>query len=168
MIDYLVVLAETSRDCPNVWHHMMGDNPENVIIRHDNCPTCSGVGKVPLIPRLTQVCPQCNGHPCFDPTHPTSLCGHCGGTGQVPVSGAEALDALLDFALSQHFALGQSNQSGASWQVTFEREKKKLYTVYLKSSDCLIDTRGAGWTKGEPLAQALHKALKLVTEDFPT
>ncbi len=98
MTDYLEKLAQATVPCPTC----KGEGKDEW--RYE-CETCHGSGKVPLIPGLTRPCPMlADGY-----RHEEGIyCIHCGnasGRGQVPVSPAEALAAIMLYAHKQHLRL---------------------------------------------------------------
>ncbi len=144
---YLEKLAQATKPCPNCegGSTIYGYDQvlEKIADLHATedvrgfmvpCPACHGRDKVPLIPGLTRPCPG----------------EDWGGSSQVPVSPAEVLVALWNFARSKDWQVLRGVQTTALIEVEIMGDKFV--------GQVIVEVDG---TDVEALAEALFKALKV-------
>lgn len=152
MTDYLKLLQETTILCPVC----RGDS---TVHEPASCERCRGSGQVPLVPGLTRPCP---GHPkrVYEAGHFAGYkkisCAEAGCSGVVPVSEAEAVVALLTFALHR-------DRDRVQPVVSFQLEGDGSITAYVEDRGG-NDVDGSGYTFAEALAEALYKAIEVKAE----
>lgn len=132
------------------------------------CGKCDKDGKVPLIPGLRKACSASHTKSVYyDWGEGAGIevlsCAEAGCSGWVPVLGAEAVMAMMEFVLAQQMAEGWTK-----W-VSFERpraaESTTGYRAYIPSIDWHRDFVGYGDTLEAALAEALCRALKLMPDE---
>ena len=140
----LMRLAQAEVDCP--------------CDGHSPACRCGGTGKVPLVPELTRECVRCEGSGKlavvrFPRRRPEDRypCSDCGGTGREPVSEAEAVLAMKEFARKQ-------------WPTCLVVFGPRSVSLHEESLLVLANGKAAAnGTDANTLAQALCLALGLET-----
>ena len=149
-------LAEATVPCPNCAE---AKKRHDKVFMPEACPTCHGSGRVALVPGLTRPCPGWHvvSYPGEGITHVGASCAAARCSGQVPVSEAEALVALLAYC----------NTNGIA--VTYWPETLRLKSpVNFKPVEIEKEGRGnyCGFAfSADTLAEALCRALGLVKTD---